>query len=889
MRVLQALVVLALAQVVPRVAAVTVEQGPDNSYLVTTPIYTANVDRTGYITSIKVGEKELLGAPITIGMAGQKVASGGPGQDDPATPVLNVSFQDYSCPVTYTFADGEIKLHAHNLETNFDKSLGLRLTFSKDAQLANDISLPVLHGLETTGVTVRYSDGSVMKMVHSGPGNPFNSGENGGLQGYAWGRRTFNPRGVYDFTFTIEKGAPGALVLAAPPFTISCTHTRSVFNTADPISFNAVLPNAYYAKLQGKAKDVFLDYQVKDYSGNVADHGQVPVDISGDDDLTIPVTIKTDRKGWMRLACTLKDKAGVLVPNTVTTDFAIVTPAPGLANLPLPNNADDIELDAFLGLRCQRQSISLAKLFPTDYITKVDAPIGTDPDMQPGADEGPKWDTCDSNITNLSALGQKCGVTNFWLIDPVPKWLKNNPKGMEQAMFDLVSRYKDRIKYWMLWNEPNLAMSPADYVTNYLGPLYRAAHKADPDARVIGPDCCGVNPAWLDAVYKAGGKMDIVDMHPYTGHNRGWEEHGLPAAWEDVRKVMVDNGDAAKEYWSTESGFDWSLGRLAMAHQTTSVVRQYPLAESVGITRDHFFYYYTQQMGFISFYLIAGDHMLPGGVAVRVENEQLAGTKFHGAVDVGRFQQGFVYSGTDEDVLMAWALDFKTTSSLTIASKKLVIYDMMGNKIADQSQASAAPRTVALQISGCPIYIHLDHGAVIQSVEKPSPDLASAAYWTGQGQPAPTVTASSESPGCPASKVIQGVWNSQNTGSYEGKVWCAAQSITDSKEAWVEVDLPAKRSIDAAYICAPSNFCGMTGLRSFKVLAFDDATAAWKTVGEVSNSDDSWVFQLKFPALSTSKVKLVVTDLNNGWKVEDKSQYTDMKPRVTAIELFGGK
>ena len=31
----------------------------------------------------------------------------------------------------------------------------------------------------------------------------------------------------------------------------------------------------------------------------------------------------------------------------------------------------------------------------------------------------------------------------------------------------------------------------------------RAARRADPEAKVFGPDTCGLNPGWLEEVYKA--------------------------------------------------------------------------------------------------------------------------------------------------------------------------------------------------------------------------------------------------------------------------------------------------------------------------------------------------------------------------------------------------
>ena len=290
-------------------------------------------------------------------------------------------------------------------------------------------------------------------------------------------------------------------------------------------------------------------------------------------------------------------------------------------------------------------------------------------------------------------------------------------------------------------------------------------------------------------------------------------------------------------------------------------------------------------MGFIGMYLASHQNLLPAGVADRVMNEQLAGRTYAGEIAIGHRLMAFRYAGANDDVIMAWSLDFATTAPLNLTGKAATTYDIMGNQCGDWSQTGVAPRRVDLQLSGYPIYLHVDRGAKLETTVSLGPDLAAAAYWADQKQ-GPTVTASSSAKDCPTDRVIAGTWNSQNTGSYEGKLWCADQSLNDSKEAWIEVDLPAKREIDTAYVYAPSSLCGMPGLRSYQLMAYDYAANAWRAVGTTHDNELSWVFQHKFTAITTDKVKLRITALNNGFLMNDYKQYTDMKPRVTGIELY---
>ena len=136
-----------------------------------------------------------------------------------------------------------------------------------------------------------------------------------------------------------------------------------------------------------------------------------------------------------------------------------------------------------------------------------------------------------------------------------------------------------------VWNEPNLdrewgnqtinADSAADYV-RLLGGAYRAAHAADPDIVVIS---AGLSPTgvtdghsaddvqYLKWMYAAGlaGKYDVLGAHantqaPDVAAALGSLKDFPDASFyfrrvEQLRQVMVDNGDAAEQVWLTEWGW----------------------------------------------------------------------------------------------------------------------------------------------------------------------------------------------------------------------------------------------------------------------------------------------------------------------------------------------
>ena len=118
-------------------------------------------------------------------------------------------------------------------------------------------------------------------------------------------------------------------------------------------------------------------------------------------------------------------------------------------------------------------------------------------------------------------------------------------------VFATVSRYKDDIHLWGVWNEPNLDeyLQGADLrVYRSLVITARAAIRAaNPSAQVLGPDVSfhGVKDGWFAAVMNDFGDLfDIVTVHWYAdGPELGFMMDAL------VRPVSL-----GKEVWLSEAG-----------------------------------------------------------------------------------------------------------------------------------------------------------------------------------------------------------------------------------------------------------------------------------------------------------------------------------------------
>jgi hypothetical protein len=257
--------------------------------------------------------------------------------------------------------------------------------------------------------------------------------------------------------------------------------------------------------------------------------------------------------------------------------------------------------------------------------------------IQPNNASSYNWTAYDrlvtaSNKYNLQILG---------ILDYTPGWAHSSSCQSEQcapssnsqfATFaEAVSkRYAPQgVHTWEVWNEPNNpqfwqpSADPNAY-TQLLQQTYQAIHAQDPDATVLtgglSPQATTNNSYsptdFLTAIYKDGGKgdFDAVADHPYsfplTPSNSGG------GAWSqmvnNLRPVMVANGDASKKIWITEFGAPTNgpgpkatvnnLNLAASPYVVDETLQAQELTAALNLTKSYswagpFFYYSYQDAG----------------------------------------------------------------------------------------------------------------------------------------------------------------------------------------------------------------------------------------------------------------------------------------------------
>ncbi len=206
-----------------------------------------------------------------------------------------------------------------------------------------------------------------------------------------------------------------------------------------------------------------------------------------------------------------------------------------------------------------------------------------------------RWDKIDGAVDAM----YKAGI--HIILHPVhsPPWAwgggdkityPKDPADFGRFLSLAAQRYKGKVAAYQIWNEPNLAQEAGKYMvaSRYAAILkegYKAVKAADPNAAVISapltptgvnnPNLAVDDVIFLKRLYaynngELKGYFDALGAHPGSNANPpdamwpdkpgpgpGWNNH--PSFYfrriEQLRQVMVENGDAGKQIWLTEFGW----------------------------------------------------------------------------------------------------------------------------------------------------------------------------------------------------------------------------------------------------------------------------------------------------------------------------------------------
>jgi hypothetical protein len=191
---------------------------------------------------------------------------------------------------------------------------------------------------------------------------------------------------------------------------------------------------------------------------------------------------------------------------------------------------------------------------------------------------------------HIVELAEEYGIELIVRLDNPPAWSRaaGNEGGTlappddyadyGDFVYAVVSRYKGQIKYYQIWNEPNIypewgeaPVDPEAY-TELLKVGYTRAKEADPDVVILS---AGLAPTtevternlmdlvFLQRMYDAGAQdyFDVLSVQGYGLWNGPTDRRVHPDRVNFsrvmlIRELMVQNGDAHKPIWASEVGWN---------------------------------------------------------------------------------------------------------------------------------------------------------------------------------------------------------------------------------------------------------------------------------------------------------------------------------------------
>lgn len=178
-------------------------------------------------------------------------------------------------------------------------------------------------------------------------------------------------------------------------------------------------------------------------------------------------------------------------------------------------------------------------------------------EVEPG-----KWKF--SHLDETVAWAEEAGINVLPILDYDTKWATPAYKHLDawtNYVRTVVTRYKDRLRVWEVWNEENLdgmwreKPNGANYAT-LLAATYKTIKEVDPGLTVLFGGTAGVPLGFIEDAYKAGAAQafDVMAVHPYR-YPGSPEETGLIEEMQQLRALMTKYGAGNKPVWITEIGW----------------------------------------------------------------------------------------------------------------------------------------------------------------------------------------------------------------------------------------------------------------------------------------------------------------------------------------------
>lgn len=313
----------------------------------------------------------------------------------------------------------------------------------------------------------------------------------------------------------------------------------------------------------------------------------------------------------------------------------------------------------------------------------------------------------------LVDTAQNNGISVYGIIAYWSWWTKPYTKeGVEdyaRYCTALVTRYKDKIKHWEVWNEPNIFFwsGPKELYNDLLKAAYKAIKQADPGAYVLGCSTAGIDRGFIERVIASGAKFDILTVHPYRGQ---LDDDAFMQELRDVSKLAAAVDGKKMPVWITEMGWPTQLyGGVSEPEQAALLARCYLSAAASGIDTNICWYDFRED-GENPFY---NEHHFgvvrsttlepkPAYRALATVCRTLAGLRVRRKLDLGPNIHAYLFDGKTRQAAVLWSPGKDSLISIKLDGQDIRIIDLMGSPTATVSLGGQSWLRLR---ANCPVFI----------------------------------------------------------------------------------------------------------------------------------------------------------------------------------------
>ncbi|MHB1000317.1 MAG: beta-galactosidase [Armatimonadota bacterium] len=305
------------------------------------------------------------------------------------------------------------------------------------------------------------------------------------------------------------------------------------------------------------------------------------------------------------------------------------------------------------------------------------------------------------------------GISVYGLIDYWSEWTKpytqEGIKDYTDYCRALVTRYKDRIKYWEIWNEPNIFFwpGPKEVYPELLKAAYKTIKEVDPNAHVLGCSTAGIDHDFIKMVMDAGAPFDILTIHPYRAH---LDDERFIQELKDVHALTSQVDGKPKPVWITEMGWSTDIPYGVTERRQASLLARTYLCTAASQAASNVSWYDFREDGPNPFY---NEHNFgvinsndfspkPGYRALASVCRTLSKQTFRSKLNLGLDILAFKFAGPGKETVALWSRNRNAVLRLKVKGTSIIMRNLMGED--NRVNTSGGNMTVITQ-SDIPIFI----------------------------------------------------------------------------------------------------------------------------------------------------------------------------------------